>query len=400
MTLTTMLSESARAARSCLPRTCTNWRSTRGTNRGWRSDASIVPGSSIASTSASGHGGELQDWKDGKEVEVSNREGKVPESRKSLRLQVESAWTALAQGCDGEDDSAAEITFVNDIDVEEIPPSLHGGAFVYLEDRYDPAGTPPFEFYPDSATPLTDAKAFMFCHCKQCDEFDRCCQDTDSDLRFAYTDGLFNFTYGPDDVVVECNPYCNCPTTCGNRVVQRPRRIPIEVFKTERRGWAVRGTEDVVRGTVVGVYTGKLIPRAEAEKLQGDRKQYCFDLDYNEEDVPSEKTYSVDAFECGNWTRFINHSCSPNLRVQPVVYDTLPYQRIAFLAFIALQPIPAWTEFTFDYNPKDQRDYEAAAAAARMGAGGKEKANSKPRRPRGAAICVCGAEKCRGWVRT
>jgi hypothetical protein len=64
------------------------------------------------------------------------------------RLQVESAWTALAQGCDGEDDSAAEITFVNDIDVEEIPPSLHGGAFVYLEDRYDPAGTPPFEFYP------------------------------------------------------------------------------------------------------------------------------------------------------------------------------------------------------------------------------------------------------------
>ncbi|KAJ7686432.1 hypothetical protein B0H14DRAFT_2654305 [Mycena olivaceomarginata] len=83
---------------------------------------------------------------------------------------VESAWTALAQGCDGEDDSAAEITFVNDIDVEEIPPSLHCGAFVYLEDRHDPAGTPPFEFYPDSATPLTDAKAFMFCHCKQCDK--------------------------------------------------------------------------------------------------------------------------------------------------------------------------------------------------------------------------------------
>ncbi|KAJ7822394.1 hypothetical protein B0H14DRAFT_3470799 [Mycena olivaceomarginata] len=134
-----------------------------------------------------------------------------PDSRPSglgERLQVESAWIALAQGCDGEDDSAAEITFVNDIDVEEIPPSLHGGPFVYLEDRYGPAGTPPFEFYPDSATPLTDAKAFMFCHCKQCDEFDRCCQDMDSDLRFAYTDGLFNFTYGPDDVVVELYVVC------------------------------------------------------------------------------------------------------------------------------------------------------------------------------------------------
>ncbi|KAJ7817449.1 hypothetical protein B0H14DRAFT_2602038 [Mycena olivaceomarginata] len=84
-------------------------RSTRGTSRGWGSEASIVPGSSVASTSASGHGRELRGWKDGKDVEVSNREGEVPESRKSLRLQVESAWTALAQGCDGEDDSSADI---------------------------------------------------------------------------------------------------------------------------------------------------------------------------------------------------------------------------------------------------------------------------------------------------
>ncbi|KAJ6480253.1 hypothetical protein C8R45DRAFT_1004964 [Mycena sanguinolenta] len=373
-------------------------RSIRSSSQGWRSDVSTVRASSIASTSR-----ELQGWKNEKEAQVPNRKGKAPESRKSLRLQVESAWTALAQGCDGEDspDSAAGITFVNDVDAEEIPPSLHGGAFVYLEDRYQPAETLPFELYPDSATPLADAGAFMFCHCEQCDEFDGCCQDTSGDLhlRFAYTDGLFNFTYRSDDVVVECNPYCTCPTTCGNRVAQRPRRIPIEVFKTERCGWGVRATEDVVRGTVVGVYTGKLIPRAEAEELRGDRKQYCFDLDYNEEGVPLEETYSVDAFECGNWTRFINHSCSPNLHVQPVVYDTLPYQRIAFLAFIALGPIPARTEFTFDYDPREQRDYEKAVAEAKM-AGGKGKTNVKLRRPRGAANCVCGTEKCREWVRT
>ncbi|KAJ7240369.1 hypothetical protein B0H12DRAFT_1134579 [Mycena haematopus] len=404
--------------------------SIRSGSQGWRSDASTVRASSIASTSASGR--ELRGWKEEKAgsavVSVPHRKGKVPESRKRLRLQVESAWTAIAQSCDGEGsaDVAAGITFANDVDEEEIPSSLHGGEFTYLEDRYHPAETLPFELYPDSATPLTDAGAFTFCHCKRCDEFDGCCQDTDSEIQgYAYTDGLFNFTYGPDDVVVECNPYCTCPTTCGNRVAQRPRRVPIEVFKTKQCGWGVRATEDVVRGTVVGMYTGKLIPRAEAEVLRGDRKQYCFDLDYNEDDdVPLEETYSVDAFECGaslipsfpacsclsvfkntsnlmvfsgNWTRFINHSCAPNLRVQPVVYDTLPHQRIAFLAFIAMQRIPARTEFTFDYDPDAQRAYEdAAAAAAKKG----KKGSFKQQRPRGAHKCMCGTERCRGWVRT
>ncbi|KAJ7686433.1 hypothetical protein B0H14DRAFT_3534574 [Mycena olivaceomarginata] len=206
----------------------------------------------------------------------------------------------------------------------------------------------------------------------------------DSDLRFAYTDGLFNFTYGPD-VVVECNPYCSCPTTCGNRVVQRPRRIPIEVFKTERRGWAVHATEDVVRGPVVGVYTGKLIPRAEAEKLQGDRKQYCFDLDYNEEDVPSEKTYSVDAFECGNWTRFINHSCSPNLRVQPVVYDTLPY--------IAWSP----SELSLGASPPSRKRTESAALKTDDNPfGGSISSNCEATRPRETGLSLA---VIRGFMR-
>ncbi|KAJ7485990.1 hypothetical protein B0H11DRAFT_1133593 [Mycena galericulata] len=193
--------------------------------------------------------------------------------------------------------------------------------------------------------------------------------------------------------------YCDCEMEdCPNRVAQRPRQIHIEVFKTRRCGWGVRTTVDVEKGQVLGVYTGKLIRRAEAEQLTGLAKEYCFDLDYNEGGASIESLYSVDALKCGNWTRFINHSCAPNVRVQPVVYDTMPAQKIAFLAFIATQFIPARTEFTFDYDPEAQRAFETARSAS----DGKRRSSSKsqPPRPSEATDCVCGAELCRGWVRT
>ncbi|KAJ6551855.1 hypothetical protein B0H19DRAFT_1159235 [Mycena capillaripes] len=324
----------------------------------------------------------------------SLRKGKARETVKSLRLQTETTWSALALSCDG----AAGITFVNDIDDEEIPASLHGGEFVYLEDKYHP-GKVPFKINPDpdAATPFTEQECFPFCQHKhegeECDDSNRETSCQDSEQGFAYTEGLFNFTYRPNDVVVECNPYCTCPETCRNRVAQRPRRFPVEIFKTARYGWGVRVPEDIMSGTVLGVYTGKLITRRDAEALTGEAKQYCFDLDYSEEDdAPSDERYSVDSMDYGNWTRFINHSCAPNLRVQPVVHDTLPQQYIAFLAFIAIQRIPAGTELTFDYDPEAQYAFETAR---RMGA-------KRTSRPPGANDCECGAgvDKCRGWVRT
>ncbi|KAJ7860422.1 hypothetical protein B0H14DRAFT_2744710 [Mycena olivaceomarginata] len=343
----------------------------------WDGDsrASTARASSVASTSVTAvNGGRLPP-----RPTISVRKGKAPESAKSLRLQIESTWTAIAQSSDGEgsSDGAAGITFVNDVDEEEIPPSLHGGRFEYLEDRYRVEDELGLVQFPDNATPLADPGAFMFCHCKSCDVFEACCQDTGPETisGYAYTDGLFNFTYARHNVVVECNPYCDCPPTCPNRVAQRPRRVPIQVFKTAGgwRGWGVRAPVDVRRGEVVGVYTGA---RAEAESLTGARKQYCFDLDYLDYNADEDEEEDVEHKYSEIGTRFINHSCAPNLRAQPVVYDTLPSQGIAFLAFIATERIPAMTEFTFDYDPGAQQ------------------------RPRGASTCMCDADNCRGWVRT
>jgi len=53
--------------------------------------------------------------------------------------------------------------------------------------------------------------------------------------------------------------FCTCGPTCGNRVAQRPRDIPIEIFKTRRCGWGARCTIGIPRGKVLGIYTGSVL---------------------------------------------------------------------------------------------------------------------------------------------
>lgn len=40
-----------------------------------------------------------------------------------------------------------------------------------------------------------------------------------------------------DPAINECNERCSCGIDCPNRVVQRGRKIPLEIFKTEKKGW-------------------------------------------------------------------------------------------------------------------------------------------------------------------
>jgi len=40
-----------------------------------------------------------------------------------------------------------------------------------------------------------------------------------------------------DPAINECNGRCSCGINCPNRVVQRGRKIPLEIYKTEKKGW-------------------------------------------------------------------------------------------------------------------------------------------------------------------
>ncbi|KZV77605.1 SET domain-containing protein [Peniophora sp. CONT] len=298
--------------------------------------------------------------------------------------ELETEWSNAAreQGAEG-------VTLVNDVDSEL--PGVPSG-FNWLESGY--TCLPGYE--PDTQCLL---------HCENCslcgiDAPCECIKADDEEFDGAYDQGLLR---GPlidckhGFVIHECNPTCQCGDTCLNKVSQGRRSWIPEIFKTSNgRGWGVRTQADLKRGQILGIYyTGELLPslsddgdqdvendKAEDGDMKADNDEpeaegdmddnYTFALDGNS--VRDDK----DAYGTGNWTRFANHSCDPNMRTysRSLGETTRPdNQELLYLVLVAKQDIPARTELTFDYRP---------------GATDLEAGQGQP--------CLCEAANCRGQV--
>ncbi|KAI9751798.1 MAG: hypothetical protein M4579_005884 [Chaenotheca gracillima] len=198
------------------------------------------------------------------------------------------------------------------------------------------------------------------------------------------------------DAIFECNEWCKCGKQCRNRLVQFGRQVPLEIFKTENRGWGLRCPKDLRKGEFIDVYRGEIITETVCQTRDKERQRadiYTFALDKfhadNEEHPWAQKhKYVVDGELFGGPTRFINHSCAPNTRPFAVSYhhaDPSLYE----LAFFASEEIPAGTELTFDYVNKDSLDEEERE--------GRPPKRQKIKQP-GQADCLCGAQNCRGYL--
>ncbi|CAI2346988.1 unnamed protein product [Caenorhabditis sp. 36 PRJEB53466] len=144
------------------------------------------------------------------------------------------------------------------------------------------------------------------------------------------------------DTVRECNENCECALWCGNRVAQKGAVYPVEIFARDPWcGWGVRASVDVPFGSFVGEYTGELIDDEEATER-------CDSTFLFETRVGSE-TFTIDAKYSGNYTRFINHSCSPNVKVAHVSWDFDEVQLI-HMCFYTNEPIKKGDELTIDYG--------------------------------------------------
>ncbi|XP_029829493.2 histone-lysine N-methyltransferase SETDB1 isoform X4 [Ixodes scapularis] len=84
-----------------------------------------------------------------------------------------------------------------------------------------------------------------------------------------------------------------------------------------------------------------------------------------------EYCYIMDAKNCGNIGRYLNHSCCPNVYVQNVFVDSHDL-RFPWVAFFAARYIRAGVELTWDYN------YDVGSVPERV------------------MYCQCGADECRG----
>lgn len=151
----------------------------------------------------------------------------------------------------------------------------------------------------------------------------------------------------------------------------------------------VRATEVIKQGQFVDCYLGEVITAAEADRRRADsaiaqRKDvYLFALDkFTEPDSLDPRLQGppleVDGEFMAGPTRFINHSCDPNLRIFARVGDHAD-KHLHDLALFALRDIPRGEELTFDYV-----------------AGVDD--NEEPEDPTNMTKCLCGSENCRKYL--
>ncbi len=81
----------------------------------------------------------------------------------------------------------------------------------------------------------------------------------------------------------------------------------------------------------------------------------------------------MNAHRAGNVSRFVNHSCAPNVHVRAVFWQS-DDTALAHLAMFAKTDIKAGEELVYDYG------YEVDEHLPKV-------------------LCGCGAPKCRKWLR-
>lgn len=319
---------------------------------------------------------------------MPNISGRVAKGKGKARVTPESE---LREQMDDELErtGAASVVFVDEAGRQAFPTSLPR-EFCYKEQGYD-LGPGVEESDPAFLASCDCGDRRVTCRPRGCDcqEVAEPIKDAAGKARFAYSakSKLYGLpaTQNPIEVV-ECNQNCTCDVSCPNRVAQLSRTVPIQIFKSKERGWGVRSTKAIPRGKVIGTFSGQLITREAAEKLDAEEKVYCIDLNNKEgaDDNEHVNRYTVNAWRVGNWTRFLNHSCGPNLATYSVVWDTIPEENRPHVAFVANTDIPAYTELVFDYSPELAVDDGAT--------------KKRKRKLPGQIRCHCGSPKCREWL--
>ncbi|VDD77166.1 unnamed protein product [Mesocestoides corti] len=167
-------------------------------------------------------------------------------------------------------------------------------------------------------------------------------------------------------LLYECVPsVCVHRDACRNQCFTRREYPPQRPFWTgEARGWGLKTLVPIHKGDFVNEYIGDLIDEEEANR----RLRFAHEnniTNYYMMQMDSQRI--IDAGPKGNLSRFMNHSCCPNLNTQKwtVNGDTR-------VGLFAVRDIAAGEELTFNYN---------------FCAHGQEMLN-----------CCCGAETCVGYL--
>ena len=161
-----------------------------------------------------------------------------------------------------------------------------------------------------------------------------------------------------------------CDKSCRYCLVEKGSHVDVCIFRTPRTGWGVRANKKIAKGEFIEEYTGEVVRFEDIDFDASEDSWYAFSLD---------RFYDVDARPCGNFTRFVNHSCEPNV----VAVGLMPEEeqdgsRIPLrVCLFALADIRPAEQLTLDYNYEVFADRQDPTLSVR---------------------CHCGSARCRGYL--
>lgn len=110
---------------------------------------------------------------------------------------------------------------------------------------------------------------------------------------------------------MSCSKNCHCSDLCTNKPFRKDKKI--KIVKTKRCGWGAVALERLEKGDFIIEYVGEVINDATCEqrlwdmKRRGEKKFYMCEIS---------KDFTIDATFKGNTSRFLNHSCDPNCKLE------------------------------------------------------------------------------------
>lgn len=247
--------------------------------------------------------------------------------------------------------------------VEKIESLKKRPVDIQVENLLDSSVPPDFEYLNeyDLNTNLEakPGEEFLRCVCKDdCDKSCACIHENEKLPPFRALKDKPITKASPQMPIYSCTRYCPC--RCSFKEVSGVPMLPFTIFRTKNRGWGLRTRAPIKKGQLVTTYLGQLLnvkqrierQTQQIKELGGWNSTYLFDLDFNSDNA----LYAVDARLKGNEARFINHSCNPNLTINPI-YSDFRNAECPVLGFFAKEDIRDGSELTIDYNAITRDDY-------------------------------------------
>ncbi|XP_010687654.2 histone-lysine N-methyltransferase ASHR3 [Beta vulgaris subsp. vulgaris] len=139
---------------------------------------------------------------------------------------------------------------------------------------------------------------------------------------------------------ISCSKACHCSEACTNKPFRKEKKI--KIVKTELCGWGVEAAESINKGDFIIEYVGEVIDDLVCTQRLWDMKNKEVKNFYMCE---IRKDFTIDATFKGNASRFLNHSCDPNCKL-----EKWQVEGDIRVGVFAARAIKAGEPLTYDYR--------------------------------------------------